>query len=295
VTRRQVANPPLISGSDAQAPDLNGEHHMVARIKVLLNVVTEAIWGKLLVANAIPSKVFLAYRPDWHIRQEKMPDYEEVLRIWTHANPGNRRDLCRLYLLYYQATGIKEREISGAIAEVGVWRGNSARLFRHLLQDRDLHLFDTFSGFDPRDCHREPQTSASAAVGGKFGDTSLAAVRAFVGEHPNIHYHPGWFPGTAERLPRSIRFALVHLDSDLYEPTKAGLEFFYCRLVPGGLMLIHDCANSFKGCRQAVYEFFASQPETPIIFPDKSGTAVIAKCRSTAVPRTVTHCIDDAQ
>ena len=41
-------------------------------------------------------------------------------------------------------------------------------------------------------------------------------------------------------MPEDMVFALVHLDCDLYAPMRAGLEFFYPKLVPGGFMIIHD-------------------------------------------------------
>jgi len=65
----------------------------------------------------------------------------------------------------------------------------------------------------------------------------------------------GRFPETAAGLAHSD-FAFVSLDADLYEPTMAGMEFFYPRLNEGGVILIHDYHNTrFKGVRQAVKEY----------------------------------------
>ena len=50
----------------------------------------------------------------------------------------------------------------------------------------------------------------------------------------NLILHPGYFPDTAEKVSNE-KFALVNLDADLYQPTKAALEFFYPRLSPGAL------------------------------------------------------------
>ena len=47
---------------------------------------------------------------------------------------------------------------------------------------------------------------------------------------------------------------------DLFEPTRAALEFFYPRMSPGGIFLIHDYLWS-EGIRNTVQEFFAKLPE----------------------------------
>jgi hypothetical protein len=58
-------------------------------------------------------------------------------------------------------------------------------------------------------------------------------------QYPKIHIHEGLFPATAEPI-RDEKFAFVHLDVDIYQSTLDGLEFFYPRLSPGGLLLSHD-------------------------------------------------------
>ena len=46
------------------------------------------------------------------------------------------------------ANEILERNTPGAVAELGVYRGEFARLINVAFPDRKLYLFDTFSGFD---------------------------------------------------------------------------------------------------------------------------------------------------
>ena len=73
------------------------------------------------------------------------------------------------------------------------------------------------------------------------------------------------------------QYALVHLDADLYNPQLSGLEYFYTRTSKGGLIIIHDCINEYFGSRAALDEFFLDKPETPIVIPDKSGSAIVVK------------------
>jgi O-methyltransferase len=41
----------------------------------------------------------------------------------------------------------------------------------------------------------------------------------------------------------------VLLDADLFAPIKAGLELFWPRLVPGGLILVHDYPKWVSRCK----------------------------------------------
>lgn len=43
------------------------------------------------------------------------------------------------------------------------------------------------------------------------------------------------------------------------------------------MIIIHDCNNEYFGSRKALDEFFIDKPETPIIIPDKSGSAIVIK------------------
>ena len=103
-------------------------------------------------------------------------------------------------------------------------------------------------------------------------------VKEFVGTKDNIHYFQGRFPETAQRMDPATRFALVHLDADLYEPTKAGLEYFYDKLEPGGFLILHDYGSPhWPGVLRAAQEFFANKPEKLIRIPDRSGSSLIRK------------------
>ena len=48
----------------------------------------------------------------------------------------------------------------------------------------------------------------------------------------------------------------MNLDADLYEPILAGLEFFYPKMVRGGVILIHEYFSAgYVGVKKAVNEF----------------------------------------
>ena len=184
---------------------------------------------------------------------------------------GVRRDMLLLLL-----RSVEERDIPGSFAELGVYRGATARLIHHYAPERQLHLFDTFSGFDDRDGAKDK--SLTDTVDTKlFRDTNLELTRSSVGQlNGNVHFHKGFFPETFTSELLKERFAFVHLDADLYEPMLAGLRKFYPLLSPGGIIVAHDY-NAWIGSRKAVDEFCAEIGIIPIPMPDKSGSCVILK------------------
>ncbi len=221
------------------------------------------------------SAFYLAIRPDSDICFGGMPELAELAHAWVRGNPvPNAADLARLYALVLNVRAVLEAGVPGDLAELGVYRGNTAAVLAHYARaaGRELLLFDTFAGFDRRDFDGVDRNRSM-----EFGDTSLEAVRGFVGTD-RTRFFPGRFPESVPTALETARFSVVHLDCDLYAPIKAGMEFFFPRLSPGGLMIVHDYSNpSWRGVKQAVDEVLADRAERPILLPDKAGTAMIRK------------------
>jgi len=150
--------------------------------------------------------------------------------------------------------------LGGAVAEVGVYRGGSARLICDTGCGTPLHLFDTFEGM--------PQTNASTDgrfAPGDFADTSLDDVRTYLAPFGDVHFHKGFFPASAGTEVERLNFRLVHLDVDIRESTFSCLEFFYPRMIRGGLIISHDYGQrTAPGVRSAFDDFFRNKPETVI-------------------------------
>lgn len=224
--------------------------------------------------NSRNSKIYLAYRPDSHFDFGGFPNFPEFYRDFVHeSKKHNSGDLSRLYLLLLNIARVLKDAIPGDFAEIGVYRGNTARILAQAARagHRRLFLFDTFSGFDAADQADGDRPSRA------FVDTSLEKVRDFVGTDC-VEYVVGRFPDSLSTVKTPDRFALVHLDCDLQQPTAAGLDYFYPRLSPGGLFILHDyCSGHWNGCARAIDAFFKDKPERPVLIPDKSGTAVVVK------------------
>ena len=224
---------------------------------------------------ALNSNLYMSHKPDMHTKLNKVENWNSLYKFWINNSPKNDKgDLVRLYFLLNQIEYIKNNNITGLIAEVGVFKGTTARLFHQAFPDKEILLFDTFKGFDERDINNQKENS-KAEIGG--WDASLTNVQDFVGESRLVKLIPGYFPDTTKNIDPNNRYALVHLDADLYNPQIAGLEYFYPRMTHGGVIIIHDCNNEYFGSKKALDEFFHDKSETPIIIPDKSGSAVVVK------------------
>ena len=184
-------------------------------------------------------------------------------------------DYVRFSMWELVAHEINERNIRGAVAELGVYQGRSAALLNRLFPKRELYLFDTFEGFDERDLDVERERSFSQAKP-EFSDTSVEAVLSLMESPDRCRVRKGFFPGTAEGLEEE--FAFVSIDTDLYQPILEGLRYFHPRLATGGSIFVHDYNHrKFKGANAAVREFSeeARVPYLPI--PDTAGSVVFQR------------------
>ncbi len=211
-----------------------------------------------------------------YIAQGGQLDIARLLSGFTAGNPNNRGDLNRFYALALIYDQIVRERLYGDVAELGVYKGNTAVILADLARriGSTAYLLDTFAGFAASDLQ-----GVDANKRFEFGDTSLPQVQNLVGTE-NVRWVTGLFPGTADQLPPDARFCLVHIDCDLYAPFKSALAFFYDRLVPGGFMVMHDYSSlHWDGAQRAVDEFFSKRTESVMPLPDGSGTVVVRKSK----------------
>jgi O-methyltransferase len=161
----------------------------------------------------------------------------------------------------YQIVSACEK-IEGNMAEAGVYRGGTAAIMLSASKTKRLYLFDTFEGLP----HGDNQFETGEWRG------SLTDVKQNLAEWSDrIEFHPGLFPESAKSLS-DLRFSFVHLDLDLYESTRAALEWFWPRLQIGGMLLSHDYPYS-EGVVRAFHEFFDGRRE---VFLPLSGNQCMA-------------------
>lgn len=251
------------------------------RERVMRFLRDRTVHGLLLALKRVHyGDFYLQWRPTDELRSQRLGAAKEILRDWCRHELGLGQDCTRVYFLLMNILRLNEHAVPGAFAEIGVYRGHTARILARLAGQRELFLFDTFSGFNAEDLGRERSVTSGYSPPEMFEDTSVEAVRRTVGSTARVNFCIGRFPDSATQVPPEARFALLHFDADLYEPARSACEFFYPRMSAGGMMIFHNYNDpDYPGTRQAVDEFFADKPESVIAIPDQYGTAVVVRAK----------------
>jgi len=198
--------------------------------------------------------------------------------ILEHVLPFTMTGPARIQALIDAVRYCVRRDIPGDFAECGVWRGGSVMAMLLTLRelgvdDRDVYLYDTFEGMTAPTEHDVSPLDPPAAEtweqaqdsGERAWDTlfspevfNLEDVRAAVlgTGYPagRIHFVQGPVEQTLlEHVPE--RLALLRLDTDWYESTKAEMDRLYPNLVEGGVLIVDDYGH-WEGARRAVEEHF---------------------------------------
>ncbi len=221
------------------------------------------------VRARIPGARGRLLRPFVRYREMRFPTFDAR----AHEAITISDDYFRYATLGLALQRVLDEDIPGALAEVGVWRGETSSFLHRVAPERRLYLFDTFEGFPDRDL-------PPGATDARFRDTSAAAVASRVGSSSNVILQPGYVPETLASVADE-QFAFVLLDLDLFEPTRASLAFFYKRLAPGGYVIMHDYNNpeSDWACKRAFDAFLVDKPEQLTEWGDVWGSASIRRAK----------------
>ena len=156
--------------------------------------------------------------------------------------------------------------LPGFVLEAGVFKGGSLiqwATFRELLENensRKIVGFDTFSAFpesttvqsDKMFVEKWNKQFANEFVSKEEIEQSLSLKGM-----GNVQLIKGdirvTLPQFLQNAP-ALRIALLHIDTDVYEPCKVTLEICWDKIVPGGIVLFDDYAT-IEGETVAVDEF----------------------------------------
>ena len=146
--------------------------------------------------------------------------------------------------------------VEGDLIEAGAWRGGASILMRATLDslgatDRTVHVADSFQGFPAADELGDLNTIDFLSVPADEVRDSFARF----GLEDGVRIVPGFFDETLPALA-GHRWALVRLDADTYDATRAALDVLYPGLAVGGHLIVDDYGVMERDeCRRAVDEF----------------------------------------
>lgn len=239
---------------------------------------TELFGKKIISPNEIKNydydKIIVAIMTSYREVAEKLERELGVPKEKIDTNYSTMSTTNRNKFLLYFAKIVYDKNMLGSVAEGGVFTGEFAKQINQIFHDRTIYLFDTFDGFDERDVAFEQKMGFSGPVGGYFKMTSEEKVMSVLPYPEKAIMRKGYFPGTVEGI--DDKFVFVNLDFDLYNPTLAGLEFFYPKMVHNGVILIHDFFNdTYKGVKVAVDEFCKKNRIAYIPIADEISVAIV--------------------
>src|SRR5262249_33275448 len=138
-----------------------------------------------------------------------------------------------------------------------------------LAHGKTVHLFDSFEGLsNPR-----------SIDGSYWRAGGLRAPESQVSENlarfANYRVYKGWIPTRFDEVSHR-GFCFIHVDVDLYEPTRDSIRFFFDRIVDGGILLMDDYGfATCPGAKLAADEFFSTL-NVPIVMLT-TGQAIVIK------------------
>ena len=181
-------------------------------------------------------------------------------KFYLNSDPSRLKKLIVHYELYK-----KIQKIKGVIIECGVFKGSSLirwatfRFINDKYNNRTIIGFDTFNKFPktnflPDKIHRKKFIDEA-------GKKSLSVKKLkkifYQKKFKNIKLIEGDIIKTIPRYTKNnpdLKIALLHIDVDIYEPTKVILEYLFKKVVKGGIIIFDDF-NVFPGETKAVKDF----------------------------------------
>ena len=201
---------------------------------------------------------------------------ERIICHYVDLNTRARRDCLEKIAII-----LESKKVSGAVAELGVYRGDFAKVINEVFPDRQLYLFDTFEGFPEQDMKFETENNLLLNDVGKLSNTSVEFTLSRMPYREKCIVKKGYFPDTTIGLEKE-QYAFVNIDVDLYKPILAGLEYFWPRMSENGYIFVHDYFSfSYAGTRKAIEEFSEKNKVGFIPIGDTLSVAFVKKggCR----------------
>lgn len=146
-----------------------------------------------------------------------------------------------MHILHWAVMHAKNLGV-GDFVECGVYKGmhamsNMVFMDFKSMSSRRYYLFDTYGGLDKEfSSEKEFKTYE-----GKYENTYEYIIDRFK-DYPNAVIVKGAVPRSLETVPIK-NVAYVAIDMNCAPPEKAALEFFWPKIVPGGIIVLDDYGN----------------------------------------------------
>jgi O-methyltransferase len=167
-------------------------------------------------------------------------------------------------------------KLSGALIEIGVWRGGSGALLAKKAEfmgiKDSIYLCDIFKGVAKAGVHD------SFYKGGEHADTSVKTVEELIRKLKlnNTKILSGIFPEETGKFVTDNKFRFCHVDVDVYQSAKDIVSWLWPKLVVGGIIVFDD--YGFQRCDGVTY--FVNKErckKDKLVIHNLNGHAIIVK------------------
>jgi predicted O-methyltransferase YrrM len=141
---------------------------------------------------------------------------------------------------------------NASFGEAGIYAGMSMFFTAEYCNNTFIGI-DSFRGVsEPNSMDSDYFKKHDLSIDKKYCEMTLARFN-------NIKIFDGWIPEILKDIPEK-KYSFVNIDVDLYEPTKHSIEYFWERLLPGGVMILDDFGSSKTiGARKAALEILGKE------------------------------------
>ena len=160
---------------------------------------------------------------------------------------------------------VKKIPSDGCIVECGVGVGFSLAILSNI-SDKKIYAFDSFAGF-PSEFSNKDDKNLKYFLPRKWHYKKMSEelvkenlVKNFVHKsnfNKRIYFKKGFFPETFKAFDEPISF--LHLDVDLYQSYKDCLNYFYPKVIKGGIIAFDEYDPDIIKKKKKGYNFIGAK------------------------------------
>ena len=165
-------------------------------------------------------------------KQEWTDEFSKQLRFYS--------------LIQLVSKSLKKNEIFDFV-ECGCWRGHSSFIISKLIHKYkkkiNFHIFDSFEGLsvatkEDGSYYNQSQEYQKNLID-HFKSSEEFLKKEVLNDFEFVKIYKGWIPERFNEV-KDKKFSFIHIDLDLHKPITDTLEFFYPKLVKGGIIICDD-------------------------------------------------------
>jgi O-methyltransferase len=181
--------------------------------------------------------------------QKSIDELPKEIRNW------NKEIKYRAHIVTWAASQVKD--LQGDFVELGVFYGHLSKVIINfdleLLSNRNFYLVDPWG------------SSKLDFSNARYNEDIYEFVESRFKAYPQIKLIRNSVPDALNEVP-SQKIAFLMIDMNGFEAELAALNFFYPKMVKGGIIYFDDYGGRWPRLREVVDEFLSNKPEELLTF-----------------------------